>query len=164
MGLDPKQFRQYVIRPTLEHMGMGGLAAERLMLGTALHESDGLRYIDQVDKAGKPGPAFSLFQIELATHDDLFANFLPFRPGIASQLRKLVAEWPPPAYQLHTNLAYSCAIARLIYYRRPEPLPAADDAHAMASFYKRAFNTSLGKATVDDFLRRWPAVLATEGK
>ena len=56
--------------------------------------------------------------------------------------------------QLIWNLAYASAVARLIYYRRPEPLPRADDLPALAEYWKAHFNTAAGKGTPADFIAR----------
>lgn len=135
--IDIVQFRQYVIRPTLVHLGLGGLAAENLLLGTALTES-GLMWLRQV-----PGPALGVYQCEPATYHDLWANWLAGRKPLELLTRELMSgqdEWE----QLVTNLAFATAICRLHYYRRPEALPAADDARGLAEYHKQWYNTPLG--------------------
>ena len=39
MGIDAEDFRMFVIRPTLQKLGVSGTAAELLLLGTAAAES-----------------------------------------------------------------------------------------------------------------------------
>ncbi len=151
--LDPGQFRRLVIRPALRAIGLCSPAAERLLLGTALTES-GLRRLHQVD-----GPALGIFQIEPATHADVWANYLAYRENLASRVASLASE-QPRLDQLVWNLAYATAIARLIYYRRPEPLPAADDLAGLARYWKAHFNTALGAGSAEDFLTRAGPVLA----
>ncbi len=136
--LDPGQFRRLVIRPALQAIGLCSPAAERLLLGTALTES-GLRHLHQVD-----GPALGIFQIEPATHADVWANYLAYRENLASRVASLASE-RPRLDQLVWNLVYATAIARLIYYRRPEPLPAADDLAGLARYWKAHFNTALDR-------------------
>jgi len=143
--LSPTEFRRQVIVPSLVAMGFAGTAAERLLLGTALAES-GLRHLKQVR-----GPALGLYQIEPATHHDLWHNYLRFRPHLASLAKLFLAPRQPLHRQLVWNLAYATAIARLIYFRDPEPLPAAEDSAALAAYYKRVFNTSLGRASPKRF-------------
>ena len=55
--MDVRQFAHAIVRPTLYALDLHSPAAERLMLGTAAHESDGLRYIRQLGG----GPALSFF-------------------------------------------------------------------------------------------------------
>ena len=151
--LDPEQFRRLVIRPAVRRLGLWSPAAERLLLGTALTES-GLTWLAQ--KGG--GPALGIFQIEPATHADVWANYLAYREDLASRVAWLASSGSRQD-QLVWNLAYATAIARLIYYRRPEPLPAADDLQSLARYYKTHFNTLKGKAKVEDFLRKAGPIL-----
>ncbi len=150
--LDPGQFRRLVIHPALQAIGLYSPAAERLLLGTALTES-GLRRLHQVD-----GPALGIFQIEPATHADVWANYLAYRENLASRVASLASE-QPRLDQLVWNLAYATAIARLIYYRRPEPLPAAADLAGLARYWKAHFNSALGAGSAEDFLTRAGPVL-----
>jgi hypothetical protein len=145
--MSPGDFRADVIRPTLDRLALWSESAEVLLLGTALTES-GLVWLRQ--KGG--GPALGVYQIEPATHDDVWANYLAYRPGLRDRVAALRASEPEPAAQLITNLAYATAIARLIYRRRPEPLPPADDLAGLAAFWKAHYNTAGGAGTPDDFV------------
>lgn len=140
-------FRLLVVRPTLSHIGLWSSAAENLLVGTALQES-GLRHLRQLGD----GPARGLYQIEPATEADLWRNFLPNRPGLAASLEGLLATVPSRTEQLTTNLAYATAVARLVYLRHPEPLPAAEDVAGMARYWKRHFNTARGKGSAAAFI------------
>ena len=60
---------------------MWSTAAEELVLGTAIVESS-LIYISQHGA----GPALGLWQVEPATHDDLYANYLSYRQELGSRL------------------------------------------------------------------------------
>ncbi len=156
--LDPQQFRRRVIRPVIRRLGLWSPAAERLLLGTALTES-GLRYLHQVR-----GPACGLYQIEPATLHDIYRNWLPRRAVFAEGLRLFTAPHGALEEQLVWNLAYATAVARLVYYRRPEPLPRADDLPALAEYWKAHFNTAAGKGAATDFIARaGPVLQATRG-
>ncbi len=149
------EFKLFVLEPTLEFMGMYSLAAERLMLGTIAHESQG-QHLDQ--RLGKDdtvlGPAFGIYQIEVATHDDIFENFLNLSRWnkIKDKVMQLASLHPSQHVQLATNLCYATAIARCIYYRRPEPLPAPDNIDGIWMYYKQWFNTPLGAANKEDWM------------
>src|SRR6056300_1676988 len=73
--LDPAQFRSQIIIPALDVLGLNSKAAQELLLGTAIQESR-LTYLKQIGG----GPALGLYQIEPATHHDLYANYLSYRP------------------------------------------------------------------------------------
>ena len=151
--IDVKQFRELVVRPTLEHLDLWSEAAENLLVGTAVQESR-LEFLQQ--HGG--GPALGVYQIEPATHLDVWENFLRYRKGpsdnyLWNAVGNLAAPLPelPADEQLITNLAYATAIARIIYYRRPEPLPAADDIEGLAAYWKQHYNTPLGKGDPDEW-------------
>src|SRR3954469_3472805 len=59
------QFRNFVVRPILDYLGLASPAAENLLVGTALYES-GLEALDQWTGPGDAtlGPAFGIYQIE----------------------------------------------------------------------------------------------------
>lgn len=150
LQLDAKQLREYIVRPTLVRLGMFSPAAENLVVGTAAQESR----IDYVKQLGR-GPARGVYQMEPATHDDIWENYLRYSPGLAAKVTELLAPWPERDYQLITNLAYATAMCRIQYFRRPEPLPPADDLRALGAYYKRWYNTPAGAATIDEFVTNY---------
>ncbi len=149
--MDPSQFRVEVVRPVLVHLGLHSAAAENLLVGTALHESGGLRWLRQLGG----GPAFGIYQIEPSTHDDIWRNYLRFRPRLNDRVARLAAIEPTRPEQLITNLAYATAIARVHYLRVPAPLPDADDLGGLARYWKRHFNTHKGAGTVAGFIESY---------
>jgi len=150
--INPDQFRELVIWPTLKYLGMYSESAVNLLLGTAAHESK-LSYLKQIN-----GPALGVYQIEPATHKDVYDNFLGYRLGLREKVLALASNVSNKDIdnELIVNLAYATAIARLIYYRIPEPLPDADDVPGMADYWKRHYNTVLGRGTVEQFIEAFP--------
>jgi len=67
-------FRRDVIAPVLQKSGLDSEAAEELLLGTAVQESLNFKYRRQMGG----GPARGYFQMEPATHDDIWDNYLQF--------------------------------------------------------------------------------------
>ena len=147
--LDPEQFRLRVIRPSLNRLGLHSLAAELLLLGTAITES---KLSALVQKGG--GPALGVYQIEPVTHTDIWRNYLAYRPIRAARVLSLSAGGLGRSEQLVWNLAYATALARLVYRRRPEPMPAAGDIPGLADYWKAHFNTAAGKGTAAKFIAR----------
>lgn len=148
------QFREYVVRPTLHKLKMWSQAAEDLLVGTAAAESRLGTYLHQVR-----GPAKGVYQMEPATHADIWTNWLRYHPGTAEVIRSLVApaDWDQPEYRpghwaLVTNLTYATAMARLHYRRVKETLPATGDWHALAVYWKKHYNTEQGKGTIEHFM------------
>ncbi len=147
-----RQFRIFVVRPTLQALGLWSPAAENLVLGTACQES-GLDLLNQVTGPSDLalGPGIGFFQIELATHDDIWANFLHYRAELAAKVAALLAPAPTRGQQLASNLAYACAICRIDYERAPEKLPDASDFAALSAYWKRHYNTGKGAGTPEEW-------------
>lgn len=151
-GIDPNQLRDLLIRPTLIFLGLGGDAAEELLLGTTIQESGCGEKLMQVGG----GPALGLWQIEPATHDDVWKNFFLYRSDLSGKVAALRFPMFTIEQQLECNLMYQCAIARIIYYRAKEPLPAAGDLAGQAAYYKLHFNGP-GAATAEEYIANWRA-------
>lgn len=153
-GISENDLRQYVIKPVLKHINLWSDAAENLLLCTAAHESHLGHYLKQVR-----GPALGIYQIEPATHKDVWVNYLAYRNDLVSKVKSLTSSINsnalPADDQLITNLAYATAIARLIYQRAPDALPDADDIDGLANYWKQYYNTPLGKGTTDDFITHY---------
>lgn len=139
MGIDIDQLVQYVIRPTLSQLGMRSLAAERLLVGTALTESR-LQYLHQIK-----GPAVGIYQMEPFTHDDLWETFLEYNPKFAKIIDTMYMSETPDANEMAGNLYYATAMCRIFYRRIKAALPAEGDAMAMALYHKKYYNTFMGK-------------------
>jgi hypothetical protein len=153
MSLSPAEFRREIVRPTLawlDPLVPASEAAENLLVATAMVES-GLAALRQ--RGG--GPALGLYQIEPATHRDVHLSFLAFRPELSARVTDLAAPAPALEVQLVSNLRYATAIARLVYWRAREKLPAADDPGGLARYWKVWFNTRLGAGTEAAFLEHY---------
>lgn len=143
-----QQFRAFIVRPVLTSLDLHSKAAEDLVVGTAVHESGNLRFFEQLTGRDDHtlGPAIGFFQIEPATHTDVFVNFLQYKHSLLAKVRGFAADKPADTLQL-MNPFYGAAICRIIYYRRPEPLPDAGDIDGYAAYWKAHYNTPRGKGT-----------------
>lgn len=192
MSLNPHHFASMVVRPVLRGMAevterkLYSKAAERLVLGTAIQESRLIHLRQLARRDGRRGPALGLFQIEPATHRDVWENYVRYRDEIDFFLKQLIPwhkgslqvlnEGPmgrpvvfgwPKDNLLVWNLAYACAIARLVYYRAPARLPAADDLEGLGAYWKRYYNTTLGAGDDEEFVKAYventpPEVFASD--
>lgn len=156
-GLLARDFLDLVIRPTLADLAkadprLNSPAAERLLLGTAVYESN-LRYMRQ-----RGGPAKSLFQIEPRTFADVWQWIVMQRSTITVSVQQLCFSGSSSLDQYAGNQHLACAIARLIYWRIPYPLPAADDVIGLSRYYKSHYNTALGAGSPE----RWVFAYNTE--
>lgn len=127
-------------------------AALNLLLGTAAQESLFGTHIRQLES----GPALGVFQMEPATEEDIWENYLSSRYyrraamvkicGVFSFVNNGALEW---------NLAYAICMTRLFYRRIKEPFPDAQDIKGFAQYWKKYYNTSVGKGTVEEFIHNY---------
>lgn len=148
--IDPGQLREYVVGPALEALGLWSDAAENLVMGTAAQESR-LRYIHQLGD----GPALGLWQMEPATHRDIWDHYLAYQPDLELAVRGL-AGYRPRSEVLIYNLRYAAAMCRIHYYRAPEPIPQTVE--GMAALWKLRYNTPLGAGTEQEFIDNYRLV------
>jgi len=156
--IDVGQFRVEIVKPTLEHLGMWSPAAENLIVGTAIQESH-LTYLRQIGG----GAALGVMQMEPATHNDIWENYIAFRDALESKVIGFLSPYSAPVKQLVGNLPYAVAMARVHYWRDPDPLPGADDIMGLGEQYKRVYNTHLGAATASEFVLNYNR-FASDGK
>ena len=159
--IDFNQFKEHVVVPTLKYLDSeipySEEAVDLLML-TCAHESRGGTYLRQKGMTGTEG-AFGVYQMEVATHDDIWVNILYHRAGLGLKIDRLRGDVLTSQYDLANNLGYATAMARVHYWRVKEALPSKDDTRYMSKlgdYAKKYYNTHLGKATssryVTDYL------------
>lgn len=138
MTLDLQQFADHVLIPTLQDFQLFSPAAVILLLGTAMVESD-FKYIHQIGG----GPAIGLYQMEPATHDDIWINYIKYHPHLHDDVMMIGRE----SWEMHGNLYYATLMCRLHYRRFSEPLPLITE-HDMARYHKKYYNTAGGHTNV----------------
>lgn len=143
---------QDLIQLILEKMDLYSKDAEYLLVGTSAQESRLGTYLKQYPT----GPAQGIFQMEPATEKDIWDNYLKYKSKIADKIPKICGFDPFGRHALQWDLAYQVIMARLHYYRRPEPLPAHTDVPGMAAYWKQHYNTPLGKGKVEEFVNNFP--------
>lgn len=153
--IDRDQFRDLVIDPTLEAIGMYSVAASELMLGTALQESR-LTYLVQLDGDSDPyDDALGLYQTERKTIVDIWEHWLRYRVDLSERVLTVCGFIAPPnPIEVVTNLRYATIMARLHYRRVREPLPAAGDREGQARYWLAHYNAG-GKGSVEKYLEAW---------
>lgn len=162
-GLDPRQFLEQVLRPSLGFgatlfglPGFAGPTPEFLLLGTAIQES-GLKWLRQLGEQGLAG-AFGLFQDELGDHEDL-RKWVAERPALRFDMPALRAV---AAEALVMDLRYATLVARLHYWRVAEPLPG--DQLGLEKYYKVYYNSLEGAATGPQIRASFNAAAAIMGR
>jgi hypothetical protein len=140
--LNNTQLKELIIRPVLDDLNMYSDDAVELLVFTCAAESNGGEFLKQVK-----GPALGIYQMEPATHNDIWNNYLKHRLQ-TSQIMAMKFDCPtiPYAERMIHDLRYATAMARLHYRRVKYALPDRKDGEAMWSYYKEHYNTPLGKA------------------
>lgn len=157
-----KDLRQ-IIKEVLTTYGLYSPEAEELLILTAAAESNMGFYWFQVK-----GPALGIFQMEPGTHDDIIDNFIRYHEHLRNawvNMRKAVR---PQAKQLVLDLEYAIFMARCHYLRDSAKIPSPQYItignesipdprwlYELAEYYKRVWNTHLGKATVEDAVTKY---------
>lgn len=167
--LNPRHFRQEVVRPTLQEMQMWSPAAEALLMGTAMQESR-LEHLVQLDG----GPARSFYQIEPPTAADIVYRYLERRPDAEEKFERAFRlvdshdiDWSEVqleriALALISDLRFATALARLRYRMVPAPLPEEDDVAGLARYWKQHYNTARGAGTEAEFISHYEELRAAE--
>lgn len=150
MSLDKCYLKNQIIIPTLIEMKKHSTAAVNLMLGTAAVESD----FGSFDKQIK-GSALGIYQMELDTYNWLW-KYLSKKPAYRTRILKASGVVERPSFEdLKTNLKFATAMARLKYWTIKAPLPYHDNVNDLALYWKKYYNTYLGKGTVEDFVKKY---------
>ena len=151
--MDASQLREYIVNPALEAIEHYSLAASNLLMGTAAQESR-LKYVKQLGN----GPALGLFQMEPATHDDIWDNYVAHRPDLRARIYQAVQIEDHDAERLAWDFRYAAIMCRVHYLRVPAQLPPANDVWELGKYWKAHYNTPLGAGTVEEFVENYGLV------
>jgi hypothetical protein len=149
--IDIKQLRELIIKPSLDKLQMYSDQAEELLVFTCACESLGGTYLKQVK-----GPALGIYQMEPATYTDIWQNFIKNQGSIVNMLSLNfnVISMPMPERMVY-DLQYATAMARLHYRRVKAPLPDNKNVEAIWEYYKKYYNTELGKAEKETSIKHY---------
>ena len=142
------QLRNDLIKPILTKIGLYSKNAEDLLVCTACAESLCGEYIKQVN-----GPALGIFQMEPSTARDIENNFLAYKQQLKSKIDSLKIPSFTLEENLKYNLAFQVAMCRIHYFRVPESIP--DSKEGIANYWKKYYNTYLGKGNAQECLNKW---------
>jgi hypothetical protein len=151
--MDAVVLRDTYVKPALLTLDRWSVRAEMLIMGTAAQES-GLTFTRQIGG----GPALGYFQMEPATHDDCWTNYINFRASLRSKvLSTRTATGTPNAAEMETDHKYATAMARIHYMRVPASIPTSP--RELAAYWKLYYNTPLGAGTISEFVSNWNRLL-----
>ena len=97
------------------------------------------------------GPALSFFQIEPATAKDIFNNYVEYREPLVQALILLGIDPMDLDFSVKTNIAVAICMCRFHYRRVPSAIPKTKEGRA--KYWKKHYNTELGKGTIEHYLK-----------
>ena len=102
---------------------------------------------------GDGNPAIGFWQIEPATLDDMIDNYIKYRSKYKIELIDLGMKFDnSKIISVMSNMAIQAALCRLHYRRDKDPIPSWTDLEAQGAYWKRIYNTPLGRGTVEHFV------------
>ena len=125
------------------------LEAENLICGTIAQESAYGKYREQLGS----GIAKGICQIEPATFNDMIETYLKYRPAIWNKIIQISGVSDPQSDDLINNDKLSICMCRVRYRRVKDPIPS--DLFGWARFWKKHYNTHLGKGTEAEFIKNY---------
>ena len=131
--MNDEDLRQ-LIKDTLTPLNLYSKDVEELLIFTSATESHCGEYRHQEN-----GPALGIFQMEPASHNDLWLNFICYHKTLADAYTENVAN-------LQFDDHYAIFMARCQYLRHSDPIPNSGDVDAIWACYKKLWNTELGAA------------------
>tara|TARA_R110002020_G_scaffold73405_1_gene188066 strand:+ start:312 stop:761 length:450 start_codon:yes stop_codon:yes gene_type:complete len=141
-----KQIRD-IIEWGLKEMGLHSKDAVDLVYKTGNAET-GYRHLKQMGG----GPAIGFWQVEPATLIDIMDNYVKYRPKLEKRLISLGFDRRDMEVRVMSNIALQAVFCRLKYKRDKYALPKSSDLEAQAKYWKRVYNTHLGKGTITHFM------------
>lgn len=144
MILSPQSFLDTAVIPAAKALGVYTLPHLQIGFDTTGHES-GFRAIRQIGG----GPALGPCQMEPATHDSLWANFIKYREPVSDAFQRLLGGVPPSPDLMMTNMTYAAMMMLTKYLDSPGEIPA--DLQGQAGYYVRWYNGG-GKATAAEYI------------
>ena len=106
--------------------------------------------------------------MEPTTHDDIWKNYLSYRPGLSKDVKQFASrmnveqvisknrlDFSVQPKELITNLAYATAMTRIHYLRIKGALAEHDDIDGQAHYWKQHYNTPQGKGTVEEYVENY---------
>ena len=104
---------------------------------------------------GKNNPAIGFWQIEPATMYDMMRNYIAYKPQYRKALEKLGMQLKGDDIEISviSNMAVQAALCRLHYRRDKYSLPSWDSIEDQGKYWKRVYNTHMGRGTVKHFIK-----------
>lgn len=131
-----KEWLRERIKTVLEIYTVYSEEAQELLMLTAAQESRLGTYLTQIS-----GPALGIFQVEPYTYNDIYNRVLS---------KRWKGSFSPDPMSMIVNFDTSIMACRAKYLSIPEAIPK--DIEGMAKYWKKYYNTELGKGTYKEAL------------
>jgi hypothetical protein len=149
------QFRELIIKSTLNDLKMYSENAEELLVFTCAAESMGGTYLTQVN-----GSALGIYQMMPETYNDIWENYIKGKTGLNMLvLSNFNLYFMPPEEVMIYDLRFATLMARIFYERIKEPLPDKNDINSIWEYYKKYYNTDKGAAQKEDSISNYLSFL-----
>ena len=136
-----------IIKLSLKHLGLDSEEAREMIYKTGKAES-GYKTLQQYGG----GPALGFFQMEPNTAIDIWDSYVMYRPSYRDKLYSLGFDDGTLEFCLLSNIGLQAAFCRLHYRRVPAALPKVGDLEGQAKYWKKYYNSHLGKGTIKHFM------------
>lgn len=128
------------------------------MMGTCAQESKAGTYFKQVQ-----GIALGAWQMEPATHDDIWKRYLPNQPIVCNKMANhCQIRTQPTAEIMIYHVTYACAMARIAYCRHKEIIPKTLE--EQAQYWKKYYNTEKGAGKPEEYIANYEAFVGKPKK
>ena len=150
MSIDKNHLRS-LISDVLKTVNLYSESAVELLMLTAAVESNLGSYLVQ-----QKGPAQGIFQMEPATRRDIFTRFSKNR----KELMAVCKRYFPVNEEDHDifargSIPFQIVMTRIYYLEKPGSIPNANDVAGLAEYWKKHYNTYLGKGTVEKAVAKY---------
>ena len=96
------------------------------------------------------GPAVSFWQIEPATINDIWVNYILYRKPLVQKAYELGFIEDEMDFSVMTNIGVAIFFTRIYYRRKPGAIPKTTEERA--EYWKKHYNTEQGKGTVKHYI------------
>ncbi len=148
-------FKNQIVIPTLQALGMYSDDAVNLLLGTCATESDFGAFRQQLGG----GPALGVYEMEEVTYRDCW-RYIYLHDNILERVRALCPEASHETFALIENDdVLATVMTRIKYWMIPDAVPSG--IVDLAEYWKQWYNTPNGQGTTADFLSKYAQYVIT---
>ncbi len=140
------QFRELIVKSTLNDIMMYSKNAEEMMVFTCAAESEGGTFLRDIDSEG-----LGIYHMQPQVYNDIWQNYIKYN----GKLFMMLSTNLNIKFMLIYDLRFATAVTRLFYARITTPLPFTNDVDAMWDYYKQYYNTSLDESEKDNAIKNY---------